>query len=235
MGRGNRILDEIDAHAKNITFPLGHPPAGKIFIPTRWVLTIKRGAQGQILKHKARWVLCQGFRQQEGVDYDETFASVVRSTVSKALLALAAKYDYETEQIDVITAFLEAKLNEEVWVCQPPGYYEVAEKDETILACLLGKALYGPKQAPREWYSTLKTFLTPTDCERIHADHSVFVHANGIIIAIYVDDLLLCYLGQISKLFKKLKNQLNSRFRMKDLGPVAWYLGMQITRDRLFG
>ncbi len=108
---------EIDAHAKNITFPLGHSPAGKIFIPTRWVLTIKRGAQGQILKHKARWVLCQGFRQQEEVEYDETFASVVRSTVSKALLALAAKYDYETEQIDVITAFLEAKLNEEeVWV-----------------------------------------------------------------------------------------------------------------------
>jgi len=61
--------------------------------------------------------------------------------VSKALLALAAKYDYETEQMDVITAFLEAGLNEEVWVCQPPGYYEVVEKDGTILACLLGKAL----------------------------------------------------------------------------------------------
>lgn len=58
--------------------------------------------------------MCQGFRQEEGVDYDETFASVVRSTISKALLALAAKYDYEAEQMDVITAFLEAKLKEEV-------------------------------------------------------------------------------------------------------------------------
>jgi len=105
------------ASVMHCLLPLGHPPAGKNVIPTRWVLTIKRGAQGQILKHKARWVLCQGFRQQEEVEYDETFASVVRSTVSKALLALAAKYDYETEQIDVITAFLEAKLNEEeVWV-----------------------------------------------------------------------------------------------------------------------
>jgi len=79
-------------------------------------------------------------------------------------------------------------------------------------------------------YSTLKTFLTSIDYERIHADHSVFVHVNGIIIAIYVDDLLL--LGPDIKSIQKLKDQLNSCFRMKDLGPLAWYLGMQITRNR---
>lgn len=70
--------------------------------------------------------------------------------IAKALLALAAKYDYEVEQMDVITAFLEAHLQEGVWVEQPPDYEEI-EMDGAILACLLNKALYGLKQAPREW------------------------------------------------------------------------------------
>jgi len=58
--------------------------------------------------------VCKGFRQEQGIDYDETFASVVRATIIKMLLALAAKYDYEVEQMNVVTAFLEAHLKEEV-------------------------------------------------------------------------------------------------------------------------
>jgi transposase InsO family protein len=179
---------ELDAHTKNDTFTLETPPPDRRILPMRWVTTIKRGPKGEVIKYKARWV-CKGFRQEQGIDYDETFASVVRATIIKMLLALAAKYDYEAEQMDVVTAFLEAHLKEEVWVQQPPGF-EQKGPNGTFLACRLNKALYGLKQAPREWYATLKVYLISIGYQRVEIDHSVFIHDNGIIIAIYVDDLL---------------------------------------------
>jgi len=219
---------ELDAHTKNDTFTLGTPPPNRRILPTRWVTTIKRGPKGEVIKYKARWV-CKGFRQEQGIDYDETFASVVRATIIKMLLALAAKYDYEAEQMDVVTAFLEAHLKEEVWVQQPPGF-EQKGSNGTFLACRLNKALYGLKQAPREWYATLKVYLISIGYQRVEIDHSVFTHENGIIIAIYVDDLLI--LGPDISDIEALKLQFAERFQMKDLGSIGWYLGMHITRDR---
>jgi len=219
---------ELDAHTKNDTFTLETPPPDRRILPMRWVTTIKRGPKGEVIKYKARWV-CKGFRQEQGIDYDETFASVVRATIIKMLLALAAKYDYEAEQMDVVTAFLEAHLKEEVWVQQPPGF-EQKGPNGTFLACRLNKALYGLKQAPREWYATLKVYLISIGYQRVEIDHSVFIHDNGIIIAIYVDDLLI--LGPNISDIEALKLQFAERFQMKDLGSIGWYLGMHITRDR---
>jgi len=219
---------ELDAHTKNDTFTLGTPPPDRRILPTRWVTTIKRGPKGDVIKYKARWV-CKGFRQEQGIDYDETFASVVRATIIKMLLALAAKYDYEAEQMDVVTAFLEAHLKEEVWVQQPPGF-EQKGPNGTFLACRLNKALYELKQAPREWYATLKVYLIFIGYQRVEIDHSVFIHDNDIIIAIYVDDLLI--LGPNISDIEALKLQFAERFQMKDLGSIGWYLGMHITRDR---
>jgi len=219
---------ELDAHTKNDTFTLETPSPDRRILPTRWVTTIKRGPKGEVIKYKARWV-CKGFRQKQGIDYDETFASMVRATIIKMLLALAAKYDYEAEQMNVVTAFLEAHLKEEVWMQQPPGF-EQKGPNETFLACRLNKALYGLKQAPREWYATLKVYLIFIDYQRVEIDHSVFIHDNGIIIAIYVDDLLI--LGPNISDIEALKLQFAERFQMKDLGSIGWYLGMHITRDR---
>jgi len=173
--------------------------------------------------------VCKGFRQEQGIDYDETFASVVRVTIIKMLLALAAKYDYEAEQMNVVTAFLEAHLKEEVWVQQPSGF-EQKGSNGTFLACRLNKALYGLKQAPREWYAILKVYLIFIGYQRVEIDHSVFIHDNDIIIAIYVDDLLI--LGPNIFDIEALKLQFAERFQMKDLDSIGWYLGMHITRDR---
>jgi len=181
-----------------------------------------------VIKYKARWV-CKRFRQEQRIDYDETFASVVKATIIKMLLALAAKYDYEAEQMNVVTAFLEAHQKEEVRVQQPPGF-EQKGPNETFLACRLNKALYGLKQAPREWYATLKVYLISIGYQRVEIDHSVFIHDNGIIIAIYVDDLLI--LGPNISDIEALKLQFAERFQMKDLGSIGWYLGMHIIRDR---
>ena len=219
---------ELDAHIKNDTFTLETPSPDRRILPTRWVTIIKRGLKGKMIKYKARWV-CKGFRQEQGIDYDEIFASVVRATIIKMLLALAAKYDYQVEQMNVVTAFLEAHLKEEVWVQQPPGF-EQKGSNGTFLACRLNKALYGLKQAPREWYATLKVYLIFIDYQRVEIDHSVFIHDNGIIIAIYVDDLLI--LGPNISDIEALKLQFAERFQMKDLGSIGWYLEMHITRDR---
>ena len=98
-------------------------------------------------------------------------------------------------------------------------------------ACRLKKALYGLKQAPREWYSTLTDYIITMGYRRVDEDHSVYIHQpNGIIIAIYVDDLLL--IGPSLSDISLLKIELSHRFQIKDLGPINFYLGMHVTRDR---
>ena len=214
--------DELESHKENNTWTLKKPPKNAHILPGRWVYKIKLGPEGEITRFKARWVV-KGFRQLEGIEYDETFSSVIKAMIWKALLAIAAKYDLEADQIDVITAFLEATLFEEIWVEQPHGYVV------PNLACRLNKALYGLKQSPREWYETLTIYLKQRGFKRVNEDYSLFVKGK-MIVAIYVDDLLL--IGPSKDEIANLKKELSDRFRIKDLGPVRWYLGMHITRDR---
>ncbi len=173
--------------------------------------------------------MCKKFRQKQRIDYDEIFASMIRITIIKMLLALTVKYDYEIEQMNVVIAFLEAHLKKEVWV-QQSSRFEQKESNEIFLTCRLNKALYELKQTSREWYATLKVYLIFIDYQRIEIDHSVFIHDNDIIITIYVNDLLILE----SNIFdiEALKLQFAERFQMKDLDSIEWYLEMHITRDR---
>ena len=84
----------------------------------KWVYKLKRGPDGHVVKHKARWVV-KGFEQQFGIDYDQTYAAVVKPMSYKVLFALAAQYDWEIEQMDVKTAFLHGELQETVYMEQP--------------------------------------------------------------------------------------------------------------------
>ena len=214
--------EEIESHKENNTWTLKKPPKNAHILPGRWVFKIKLGPYGEITRFKARWVV-KGFRQLEGIEYDETFSSVIKAMIWKALLAIAAKYDLEADQVDIITAFLEATLTEEIWVEQPHGY-EVPHQ-----ACKLNRALYGLKQSPREWYECLTMYLRQRGYKRVNEDYSLFVKER-MIVAIYVDDLLL--IGPSKDDIANLKKELSDRFRIKDLGPVNWYLGMHIIRDR---
>ena len=222
------MKEEFDSHQVNKTWELTELPQGRKVLPGRWVYRKKYGPTGAIERYKARWVV-KGFHQIEGIDYDETFASVVKSMIWKSLLALGAKYDYEIEQLDIITAFLESLMKETVYVEQPHGFEE-PRSARYARVCHLLRALYGLKQAPREWYLTLISYLINLGYKRLEHDHCVFGHENGVIIAIFVDDLLLLgpYLAEISNL----KKQLGDRFRMRDMGPISWYLGMEVIRDR---
>lgn len=208
----------------NKTWSLVNRPTDKRkILPGKWVFKRKRNAHGSVTRHKARWVV-KGYNQVYGIDYNETFASVVKPMSYKALFAVAASQDYEIEQMDVTTAFLYGEVEEEIYVEQPDGY-----DDGTGRVCKLNKALYGLKQSPRVWYGTLASFLTSVGYAPLDSDQAVF-HKDKTFIAIYVDDLLIMRPDMAE--IQQLKKQLSKRFKMSDLGAAAYYLGMEIKRDR---
>ncbi len=187
----------------------------------------KYGPTGAVERYKARWVV-KGFHQVEGIDYNETFASVIKSIIWKSLLALEAKFDYKIEQLDIIPVFLESLMKETVFV-DKPHRFEEPKGTSCARVCHLLRVLYGLKQSSREWYLTLVDYLKSLGYERLEHDHCVFVHRNGFIIAIYLNDLLLL-VTELAKI-GQLKKQLSDRFRMRDVGAIFWYLGIEVTRD----
>lgn len=158
--------------------------------------TVKEGSYG----YKARWVV-KGYEQQAGVDFNETFASVVKPMSYKALFATAAARDFEIEQMDVKTALLYGSVEEEIYVYQPEGFDDGAGR-----VCRLNKALYGLKQSPRVWYQTLSDFLIDDGFEPLNADSSVFV--KGSMFGPDIADIEI------------VKAQLGGRFSMTNLGPL---------------
>nr|GEV32130.1 hypothetical protein [Tanacetum cinerariifolium] len=141
---------------------------------------IKLDELGGILKNKARLV-AHGYRQEEGIDFEESFASVVRLEAIRFFLAYAAHKNIVFYQMDVKTTFLNGNLTEEVYVSQPDGF---VDQDNPNHVYKLKKALYGLKQAPRVWYDMLSSFLISQDFSKGSVDPTLFIHRNG-------NDLLL--------------------------------------------
>ena len=211
----------------NGTWTLKAPPPGVTPIPTKWVYKLKRGSAGNIERYKARLVV-QGFRQREGVDYEEVFAPVSKYTTLRTILALASVGDLEIHHLDIKTAFLNGELEEEVWAAQPPGY----EEGGGALACHLRKSLYGLKQAPRAWHQRLRQELNDMGFTESSADPGLFIKpgAKPIYLLTYVDDILL--VSASTALVDATKARLMHAFDARDLGEASYYLGMDIIRDR---
>ena len=192
-------------------------------IDCKWVFKTKRGPDGEIVCYKVRLV-AKGFTQIEGIDYTETFTPVAKFTSIWILLALVAHLDLDLHQMDVKTAYLNGDLDEEIFMHLPPGF----QKPNTIWK--LKKSLYGLKQAGHEWYKKIHTEFEKIGFTRCHSDHGVFhLIRNGklVIIAIYVDDLLI--LLDSSSLLTQVKSELGNQFEMTDLGEARWILGMEVT------
>ncbi|GKC25609.1 putative ribonuclease H-like domain-containing protein [Tanacetum coccineum] len=130
-------------------------PNGKRAIGTKWVYRNKKDERGILIKNKARLVT-QGYTQEEEIDYDEVFAPIARIEAIRLFLAYASFKDFVVYQIDVKSAFLYGKIEEEVYVCQPPGFEDPDFPDRVYN---VEKALYGLHQAPSAWYETLSTYL----------------------------------------------------------------------------
>ncbi|GJT81209.1 retrovirus-related pol polyprotein from transposon TNT 1-94 [Tanacetum coccineum] len=130
---------------------------------------------GGILKNKARLV-ARGYCQEEGIDFEESFAPVARLEAIRIFLAFAAHMNMVVYQMDVKTAFLNGNLREEVYVSQPDGF---VDPDNPNHVYKLKKALYGLKQAPRAWYDMLSSFLISQDFSKGSVDPTLFIHREG--------------------------------------------------------
>ena len=200
------------------------------FVGSKWLYDLKCGADGDILRYKGR-VVAQGFSQIEGVDYRETFAPVASRATMRLILSIAAQQDMEIEQMDVCTAFLNAPLpeDEQMIMKAPKGY-----PSETGYVRLL-KSLYGLKQAPREWNIMLDKCIRKMGYKRCRLDRCLYFKRDAQnelsdFILVYVDDLII---GSMSTTdMQSVKAQFNEQFKMKDLGPLKYCLGLLFERDR---
>jgi len=157
-------------------------------IGTKWVIRNKLDEYGVITRNKSRLV-AKGYNQEEGIDYDETFALVARIEVVRLLLAFASMSGFKLFQMDVKSAFLNEFINEEVYVSQPPIFEDHQHPNHVYK---LKKALYGLKQAPRQWYERLSNFLLSHGHERDKIDKILFIKKSKsfiILAQIYVDDI----------------------------------------------
>ncbi|GJR37809.1 retrovirus-related pol polyprotein from transposon TNT 1-94 [Tanacetum coccineum] len=165
------------------------PPKCTTIIGTKWVYRNKLDKNGIVSRNKARLV-AQGYNQQEGIDYDETYAPIARLESIRILLAYACALDFKLFQMDVKSAFLNGFINEEVYVAQPLGFIDFKKPNHVYK---LKKDLYGLKQAPKAWYDILKSFLIKHEYNMGMVDNTLFTKkkcSNLIIVQIYVDDII---------------------------------------------
>ncbi|GJT84748.1 retrovirus-related pol polyprotein from transposon TNT 1-94 [Tanacetum coccineum] len=194
-------------------------------IGTKWVYRNKLDENGVVTRNKARLV-AQGYNQQEGIDYDETYAPVARLESIRILLAYACALDFKLYQMDVKSAFLNGFINEEVYVAQPPGFIDFAKPNYVYR---LKKALYGLKQAPKAWYDRLKAFLIKHDYSMGMVDNTLFTKkkdSNLIIIQIYVDDII--FGSTCQEMCDGFAKIMHDEFEMSMMGELNFFLGLQI-------
>jgi hypothetical protein len=219
------MQEELNQFEKNKVWELVPPPKGKNVIDTKWVFRNKMDEEGVVIRNKARLV-AKGYCQQEGIDYDETFAPVARLEAIRIFLAFAAHSDFKVYQMDVKSAFLNGDLAEEVYVSQPPGF---ESEDFPNFVYRLLKALYGLKQAPRAWYETLSQFLLEHQFTRGTIDKTLFFKKHGndiILVQIYVDDII--FGSSNEKLCERFSKLMQSKYEMSMMGELTYFLGLQV-------
>nr|GEV95264.1 retrovirus-related Pol polyprotein from transposon TNT 1-94 [Tanacetum cinerariifolium] len=158
-------------------------------IKLKWIYKVKKIESGGVLKNKAR-LIAQGFRQEEGIDFEESFVPVAKIEAIRILVANAAHENMTIYQMDVKTAFLNDKLKEEVYVLQPEGF---VDQDNPSHVYKLNEALYGLKQAPHAWYDMLSRFLISQQFFKGAVDPTLFTrHARNdlLLVQIYIDDII---------------------------------------------
>ena len=220
---------ELKSLMDNETWELVEPPPGRKPIGCKWVFKTKYGPDGMVERFKGRLVT-KGFAQKLGIDYEETFSPVAKFSSIRALLALAVQKGMHVHQMDVVTAFLNGRLEEEVYMEQPEGYQQPGKE---ALVCKLKKSLYGLKQSPRCWNSEFKLFVESLGFQQSSADPCVFIKITDdglLIVAGYVDDLIM--IATVIAELLDLKMEFSTRFEMKDMGELHYCLGIGVIQDK---
>ncbi|GJR84253.1 retrovirus-related pol polyprotein from transposon TNT 1-94 [Tanacetum coccineum] len=158
-------------------------------IKLKWLWKNKKDEDQTVIHNKARLV-AKGYAQEEGIDFEESFALVASLEAVRIFVAYAAHKSFPIYQMDVKTAFLNGSLKEEVYVAQPNGF---VDPDHLEKVYRLRKALYGLKQAPRAWYDELSNFLMSKGFTKGTIDPTVFTikyREDILLVQIYVDDII---------------------------------------------
>ena len=202
-----------------------------------WAFDIRtKNVKGKtiITKFKAR-ICADGSTQKEGIDYTKSFSPVIKYESIRLLLAIAATERYHVHQFDAVAAYLNANLEEDVYMELPQAHQGVPHShDRRDMVVQLLKSLYGMKQSGLNWYNTLSTYLVEEmGFTKSRAEPCVYRHQKlDIIIGIYVDDIILLHRSEEDRewFFKTL----HSKFKLEDRGALEVLLGMEIQQNKDF-
>ncbi|GJS79356.1 retrovirus-related pol polyprotein from transposon TNT 1-94 [Tanacetum coccineum] len=204
------------------------PPDNIKPLTLKWLFKNKHDEENTVIRNKTRLVV-RGYRQEEGIDFEESFAPVARMEAIRIFLAYAAHKSFIVFQMDVKTAFLHGTLKEDVYVCQPEGFIDA---DHPSHVYKLKKALYGLKQAPRAWYDELSTFLLQNHFFKGIIDPTLFIRRfddDILVVQVYVDDIIF---GSTHPRYTQLFSDLmKSRFEMSMMGEMTFFLGLQVNQS----
>lgn len=219
--------EELGALKSNITGTLVPGKPHMNVVGSRSVFKTKLLHDGSVKRFKARLV-AKGYNQLERVYFDNTFGPVVKATTIQLVLSIAVTLNWHIKQLDVKNAFFHGELNEIVFMKKPPDFLDPIFPNHV---CLLKKALYGLKQAPKAWFHKFSSYLLHLGYSCSKADPSLFVfHSSkgSMFLLLYVDDIVLT--GSNSFLLNGLVDKLRSRFAMKDMGDLQYFLGIEVHR-----
>nr|GEV83533.1 retrovirus-related Pol polyprotein from transposon TNT 1-94 [Tanacetum cinerariifolium] len=205
--------------------PINNNPFVNVFAPEPHC---EASSSGDISSTESTYV-AKGYRQEEGIDFDESFAPVARIKAICIFITNAASKNMTIYQMDVKTAFLNGELKEEVYVSQPEGF---VDPDHPTHVYHIKKALYGLKQAPRAWYDTLSRFLLDNKFSKGAVDPTLFTRKTGkhiLLVQIYVDDII--FASTDPKACDIFSNEMSSKFQMSMMGKMSFFRGLQVSQS----
>ncbi|GKE80658.1 retrovirus-related pol polyprotein from transposon TNT 1-94, partial [Tanacetum coccineum] len=173
--------------------------------------------------------VAKGYRQEAGIDFEESFALVARIEAIRLFIVNAACQNIIIFQMDVKTAFLNGKLNEVVYVSQPEGFIDPEHPTHVYRP---KKALYGLKQALRAWYDKLSKYLISTGFTKGVVDPTLFTKKTGkpiLLVQIYVDDIIFASTNPNS--YQLFAHEMNSTFQMSMMGQMSFFLGLHVSQN----
>lgn len=219
------MQDEYKSLMKNGTWALTDLPNGRKPVGCKWVFKSKIRPDGTIEKRKARLV-AKGYSQKYGLDYVDTFAPVVRQTSLRLLYALSVEHNLKLRQLDVSTAFLNGNLDEEIYMEQPEMFVEEASIKKV---CKLRKAIYGLKQAGRQWFKRIDAVIKEFGLTQSKNDQCIYYIRNTkitMILALYVDDIIIA--SNDNALTDKFVRKLQDHFDIRDMGVPKHCIGLEV-------
>lgn len=225
---------EVNAMKVNQVWDLVMRQSDVVPIKAKWVFKRKRKADGSIERYKARLV-AKGYTQMPGIDFDDTFAPVAQSKSLRILLALAAQFNLNIHQWDVVSAFLNGSIDRDLYMEQPVGY-----DDGSGRVCKLRKAIYGLKQASRCWNQELNDALINIGFKQCVTDPCVYVKrvsnlksTSFVYLGIHVDDMVVVDNDHVLR--ADVLTKLNMKFEILDKGVLEFMIGWHVQRDRCAG